>query len=106
MNLLSGHIIEFNIDGGSNRLKFLVDNGIQVYIRYNNYGEYTYVIQFSLEKFDQIRYDNFDDTWVVPTRPHHCHLRHNKDVVDSPFVGEPETDIPILSDIILKFINI
>jgi hypothetical protein len=39
---LTNHISTVNIDDSSNRLKLVIDKGIQIYIRYNNHGEYTY----------------------------------------------------------------
>lgn len=104
-NIISEHIRELDIDHSTNRLKLTVDNGIQVFIRYNNYGEYSYVIQFSLNKFDQIRYDNFDDTWDVSTKPHHCHSRYNEYVEESPFIGDPVSDMSIMANLILDLLK-
>jgi len=57
---------------------------------------------FSQRPNDRIRYDNFDDRWAVNTRPHHLHPRNRGDAADSPMIGSPDHDIPILVRIILQ----
>ena len=65
-------------------LKIVFHTEIYLYIRYNDYGEYSYCVIFSPNPNDQIRFDNFDDIWDVKTRPHHFHVRGMQSVVDSP----------------------
>ncbi len=85
-------------------LKFLFKNGEQLYIRYNDYNEYSYQIEFSSQIGDFIRYDNFDDRWDVDTRPHHLHNR-NKEVITSNMLGIPNHDMSILFGRISKLFN-
>lgn len=70
--------------------------GYNLYIRYNDFGEYSYQLQFSSKKHDRIRYDNFDDKWLVTTKPNHFHRRGEVKGVLSPMKGFPEHNIPIL----------
>ena len=84
-----------------NRLTFHLSNGIKVYIRYNNYKEYSYVIQFSPKKQDRIRFDNYDTVWGVTTKPHHYHTRNSDKVSASPMVGEPKIDMSELYKILI-----
>lgn len=70
--------------------------GTQLYIRYNDYNEYSYQIQFTQEAEDRIRFDNFDNRWNIISRPHHLHRRREKVAVESPTNGDPTHDIPIL----------
>lgn len=74
--------------------------GIALFVRYNDFGEYSYQITYSQQENDFDRYDNFDDRWEVSTRPHHLHAK-NTGVIESPMTGEPSHDLPILS-VILK----
>lgn len=52
-------------------LKIRFNQGSLLYIRYNEYNEYSYQFFYSQQINDYIRYDNFDDRWQVLTRPHH-----------------------------------
>ncbi len=70
--------------------------GIGIYIRYNDFEEYSYQIVFSQEFLDRIRYDNYDEMWNVNSKPHHLHPRGKKAAFESPMNGEPKHDIPIL----------
>jgi hypothetical protein len=63
-------------------LKVIFDQGSLLFIRYNQFHEYSYQFFFSQQKNDYIRYDNFDDRWNVASRPHHFHDR-NKRVISS-----------------------
>jgi len=58
-------------------------------------------LNFSQKPYDRIRFDNFDEFWAVSTRPHHYHLRNKKDAIESPMIGDPQHDIPLLIKYIL-----
>ena len=77
-------------------LKITFFKGLILYIRYNDYSEYSYQLIYSQKKYDRIRYDNYDDVWDVLSKPHHLHLIGEKNVIESPMNGNPEHDIPIL----------
>ncbi len=50
-----------------------------------------------------MRFDNFDDRWDVNTRPHHFHIRGLKSTIESPMLGEPNHDIPIILKLIQDY---
>jgi hypothetical protein len=83
-------------------LKVELKGRLTLYIRYNNYGQYSYNVLFSPDKYDRIRFDNFDDRWSVSSKPHHCHPRYRKDGIDSNFTGDPAQDMPRLCELILS----
>jgi hypothetical protein len=97
---LQRYIINIDLDLDAGRLKPTLKNRIIVYIRYNNFNQYSYVIQFSSKQGDRIQYDNFDDRWSVSSRPHHCHPRFEKDAIESKLTGNPKSDMPILCNLI------
>ena len=76
------------------KIKFL--SGFELYIRYNDHGEYSYHVNFSTDPLDRLRFDNYDDHWPVSTRPHHFHSRNEKNARESPMNGEPDHDMPLL----------
>ncbi len=78
------------------QLKVVLNSGIQLYFRYNEFNEYAYQIVFSAQKGDYARFDNYDDQWDVKTCPHHFHERDSKVVSSSPMIGIPSHDIPLL----------
>ncbi len=80
-------------------------NGLILYIRYNDFDEYSYQLNFSNRKFDRIRYDNYDQQWKVNTAPHHLHRRGEKDAVESPMKGDPNSDMLELVKIIKPFLS-
>jgi len=80
------------------------DNGINLYIRYNDYEEYSYQIMFSQDKYYRIRYDNYDDCWSLSTKPHHIHERGKKEAVESEMTGKPESDMPLLIEVLKIFL--
>ncbi len=86
-------------------LKIVFHREIYLYLRFNDYGEYSYNTIFSPNPDDQMRFDNYDDIWDVKTRPHHFHIRGMKKVIESPMKGEPEHDIPFLIKFVLEHIN-
>lgn len=77
-------------------LKIVFNFEVILYIRYNDFGEYSYSVIFTPNPDDHMRFDNYDDRWDVNTRPHHFHIRGLKLTTESPMVGEPSHDIPIL----------
>ena len=83
-------------------LKIVLYREINLYLRYNDYREYSYTIIFSPNPDDQMRFDNYDNIWDVKSRPHHFHLRGLKGVKSSPMKGDPMHDIPILMKYVLE----
>jgi len=96
IDLLGNDIIKDELDDTYSQLKLIFNSGIVLYIRYNEYGEYGYQIIFSPLKDDFSRFDNFDDRWDVPSKPHHFHKKGDKEAIASPMLGNPTHDIPIL----------
>lgn len=88
-------ILDNNLDEKRPLLTIKFKKGFTLNIRYNDYDEYSYQVQFSQKQNDFIRYDNFDGRWDVTTKPHHFHQRLKKEVIESPMKGKPEKDIPI-----------
>ena len=97
---LQKEILATELDLDAGRLKISLNNSLIVYIRYNNFQEYSYIVQFSLRRDDRVRYDNFDDRWSVSSSPHHCHPRFRRDAIKSVFTGNPKSDLPILCKMI------
>jgi len=93
---LEGDIEVLELDFILYQLKVIFFNGTTLYIRYNEFNEYGYQILFSSKKYDYVRYDNYDDRWNVRTRPHHFHPKKQNPVRDSPMIGDPTHDMPIL----------
>ena len=96
LNELLSKIKNEYIDDERPFLKITFFKGTILYIRYNDYDEYSYQLIFSQEPLDRIRYDNYDDMWKVKSSPHHFHLTGEKTAIKSPMNGDPEHDIPIL----------
>ncbi len=88
------------LDNDRPLLKISFLKGLVVYIRFNDYQEYSYQINFSFNLNDRIRFDNFDANWPVKTQPHHLHPRGKKDGIESPMIGDPNHDIPLLIEFI------
>ncbi|MFX0098985.1 MAG: DUF6516 family protein [Candidatus Hodarchaeota archaeon] len=84
------------LDSNRPLLTISFTKGIKLYIRYNDFGEYSYQVQFSHVKDDRIRFDNYDTTWPTKTAPHHVHQVGTGDAIDSPMVGDPAKDMPHL----------
>jgi hypothetical protein len=99
---LSIHLIILNFEPKLARLHAILRDNVQLYIRYNNYGEYSYTIIFSKASLDRCRFDNYDDRWEVSTRPHHFHPRKEKKAIQSIMTGIPEEDMPYLCESILS----
>ncbi|MFW9988883.1 MAG: DUF6516 family protein [Candidatus Odinarchaeota archaeon] len=96
LNELLSKIKNEFIDDERPFFKITFFKGLLLYIRYNDYDEYSYQLVFSQEPLDRIRYDNYDDMWKVKSRPHHVHLRGKQTAIKSPMNGDPNHDIPIL----------
>jgi hypothetical protein len=97
---LKGYLSEIDLDPDMGRFKFKLKSGITVFIRYNNYNQYSYTILFSSQALDRIRFDNFDDLWDVNSKPNHTHPRYQKSAISSPFTGTPSKDILLLSNLL------
>ena len=97
---LQKYIISIDLDLDAGRLMIILRNRIIIYIRYNNFQEYSYVIQFSLKQDDRVQFDNFDDRWAVSSRPHHCHPRFKREAIESKFNGTPKHDMPNLCSLV------
>ncbi len=54
-------IVSLKVDEERPLLTIYFKNGIYLYIRYNDFGEYSYQIMVSQDKYDRICYDNYDD---------------------------------------------
>lgn len=99
---LSIHLITLNFEPKLARIHAILRDNVQLYIRYNNHGEYSYTIIFSNTSLDRCRFDNYDDRWEVSTRPHHFHPRKEKNANQSNMTGNPEEDMSYLCDLILS----
>ena len=97
INILQGRIIKDEINESICQLKIMLDSGMVIYIRYNQFGEYGYQIIHSRKKNDFSRFDNYDDRWKVKTRLHHYHIKGGHEVKSSPMSGNPEKDMLILA---------
>jgi len=84
-------------------LKIVFNNEVVLHIRYNDFGEYSYSIIFTPNPDDQMRFDNYDDRWEVSTKPHHFHIRGLNSSIESPMLGEPNHDIPIILKMIQDY---
>ncbi len=104
LKALSSKIQEEFVDEDRPILQLSFYAGIRLYIRYNPYGQYSYQVDFSKKLNDRIRYDNYDDTWPVSTRPHHLHPQYKKEAIESPMNGDLEHDIPFLIKKIGEFL--
>ncbi len=93
-------IVSSILDEDIARIKIILKNNITIYIIYNDNPEYSYVVIYSLEKFDRTRFDNYDKLWDVKSKPHHCHPRFSHKGIESNFIGIPENDMPLLCKIL------
>ncbi len=96
LNEILSEIKEEFIDSERPFLKITFLKGLTLYIRYNDYDDYSYHLILSQESLDRIRYDNYDDMWKVKSKPHHFHPRGEKTAIESPMNGDPKHDVPIL----------
>jgi hypothetical protein len=89
-------IKSLDLNQDSRKLHMILTDGIEIYIIYNNHGQYGYNILFSNLDLDRCRFDNYDDRWDVDSRPHHFHPRKKIEVESSKMTGDPKNDIPKL----------
>ena len=78
---LSERISQISIDLTYKQLHIVLIDGIQLYIVYNDHGEYSYSIIYSKLDLDRCRFDNYDDLWKVSSQPHHFHPRKTKEAI-------------------------
>jgi hypothetical protein len=95
-NNLSTKILSITFRPSLKQITFELQDGIIGHLKYNDFKEYGYNITFSPLALDRCRFDNFDALWNVKTAPHHFHPRHDHDGHESPMIGDPDNDIPIL----------
>jgi hypothetical protein len=102
--LLESHIndllLGINLEAQYPRLVASFRDGTVLYVRFNEHGQYSYSILFSESELDRCRFDNFDDKWLVPSKPHHFHPRTSKQGFKSPMKGDPDDDIPLLLNLL------
>jgi len=79
---LSSFISRTNLDSDRPLFEIEFKSGVFLYVRFNDFDEYAYHIQFSHAREDRIRYDNYDENWPVRTAPHHVHARGSTDASD------------------------
>jgi len=94
--LFDKEIKSLNLNYDSRKLHSILTDGIEIYIIYNDHGQYGYNILFSKLDLDRCRFDNYDDNWDVDSRPHHFHPRKKIGVESSKMTGAPKDDIPWL----------
>ncbi len=94
--LFGKEINSLDLNQDSRKLHVILTDGIQIYIIYNDYGQYGYNILFSNLDLDRCRFDNYDDKWDVNSRPHHFHPRKKIGAESSKITGTPKDDIPYL----------
>ena len=93
---------EVHLDADRPLLMIQLKDGSILYIRYNDFVEYSYQIMFSHKPLDRVRFDNYDDRWEVSTRPHHLHPRNQEKAKESQMTGIPSHDIPLLIDYVRR----
>jgi hypothetical protein len=96
LHLLKDDIQSINLDAEHPTLKVTFSKGVLLYIRYNDYGHYSYQVIFSTDNDDWIRFDDYDAIWPVKSKPHHFHDHGQKNVNESKMTSDPDVDIPIL----------
>ncbi len=94
--LFDKEIKTITLNSDLRRLHIILSDGIEIYVIYNDHGEYGYNILFSKLDLDRCRFDNYDDQWDVDSRPHHFHPRKKIEVESSKMTGNPKDDIPYL----------
>ena len=77
-----------------------------LYLRYNDFDEYSYQFTFSKKPLERFRYDNFDHKWSVSTSPHHFHPRSKKIAIESLMKGNPDLDMKRLIAFIQNNVNL
>ena len=97
---LTDRLKEFTIDEDLVRSKFVLTSNIRIYINYNNYDQYSYVILYSPDPMDRIIIDNYDELWEVKSKPNHIHSRYEKEGKETKFTGDPTKDMALLITLI------
>ena len=95
-------ISHIQIDYEDPRIKLVLNDGIKIYIQYNDHDQYSYSILFSNGYLDRCRFDNYDDTWDVISKPHHFHPKLSKVAIDSPMSGDFHHDLDLLIQAIIS----
>lgn len=95
-SLLQEHEYSQEIDLIKGKLIINFQNGYSLYVRFNDFDEYSYHFIYSKKENDRFRFDNYDDRWNVNTRPNHLHPRGSKNATNSLMNGEPNHNIPVL----------
>ena len=103
LKIFTKHIRSFSLHKTRPFLKFVFKNEVVLNIRYNNHGDYSYTVVFSLTPDDVLRFDNYDDIWKVRTKSRHFHTRGLGDVIKSPMIGDPENDIKLIRKYIFPY---
>ncbi len=96
--LLKDIILSLNQDLEGGQLSIVLNNGIRLYVVYNNFKQYGYQIMKSLKPKEFVRFDNFDERWNVSTSPHHFHPYKGTHAIESPMIGNPTEDLPQLCE--------
>ena len=94
--LFDKDIKSLKLNQDSRKLHIILRDGIEIYIIYNDHGQYGYQVLFSNLDFDRCRFDNYDDQWDVDSSPHHFHPRKQIEGKSSKMTGSPKNDIPYL----------
>jgi len=89
---------EFNVR--LKRFRATLRDGTTINVQYNDHEEYSYSIFYSSQELDRIRFDNYDNLWNVPTKPHHVHPRYKEVGEISTMNGDPVNDMRILANIL------
>ena len=90
------------VDSTKPKLQINFKLGYSLFIRYNDFNEYSYQFSYSKKLLDRFRFDNYDDKWNVSSKPHHLPERNSKIGIESPMNGQPEHDMLLLIDYIRK----
>lgn len=59
--ILDDSIIFLSVNNKYFRIHITLKDGKNIYVVYNNHGEYSYNIIFSKTELDRCRFDNYDD---------------------------------------------
>ncbi|MEX2679968.1 MAG: DUF6516 family protein [Candidatus Sigynarchaeota archaeon] len=97
---LATSVISSELNARLKRFRGILRDGTTIYVQYNDHDEYIYSIFYSSQELDRVRFDNFDNLWNVPTKPHHVHPRYKEDGERSTMNGNPEIDMRILANIL------
>lgn len=100
--ILDKSIITLSINLKYYRIHLTLKDGVNLYIVYNNYDQYSYNVIFSNIEMDRCRFDNYDDQWDVSSKPHHFHPRYKNETETSQMKGDPDVDIPLLCKLLIS----